>query len=415
MDDYDFGRVAFRHVAVYKEIAWFCNQYYNALFKIDIRKKKIFFERVLPCNNNRGFRQYGAIASYENYLVIAPLRTGDILIYDMDTKELRSIPLEVDKYTDGRCFNLFFSATVYGNSVFLFPGRFQAIVKIELPSGKCTYYSDWYADIKPYIADEFKILFSISNERKGSKYYLPFWQNNIVICFDMEDGSHETILLDAEGCAFSGIQIEEKFWWISLKEENTLLKCDSETKSVIKKVYLNQEFCEAEGILAIKINKNELTVIPTLGKAILNLDTLSEKIQIKYVLPDQITEDMSPYVYEKTHILCVAKAEDDLLIMYSNYDGKIIIANLNNDHWESWPAVVDDKNVTNVIRKQVYLTKRWRSPALIRENVHMDLQDYVDCLTRLSLKGNTASSDSCVGGTIYKKLIFAEDGSDICG
>lgn len=377
MEKYNFEKVSFRHIAINNNEAWFCNIYYNALFKMDLLTGKINLEQLLS-NGKSGFKQYGAIAYWEGLLVIAPLNARNVLIYDICEKSIVEIPLNI-KIDSENNFNRFFDIVVYKGNAFLFPGKFHAIVKINLVSREVEYYTDWYNEIKTYIKDEKKIIFSICNEQVGEKFFLPFWQGNMVMCFDMERKKHEILSFKDINESFSGIKIDEKNFWISLKDTDTILKCDRETRQIVKFENIFGDSEKRMGILSIIPCNNKFFVIPIMGEALMEFHKIDGNIVLHKKLISEPVESMKKYIFERTNFLCVEK-EREFLILYSNFEGKIYVVDLKHSIWNSFYAQVFEKEEVEKIEKKLFFTKRWKGEIIVNESRDMGLGRYMQCI-----------------------------------
>lgn len=111
---------------------------YDAVFSYDFENKKLEnFEKYNLLEYNNG-PKYGSIQITDNQLILCPLYSDEVLIlnfYSGISKKIKLKLLELPK-------DLFFDSCIYNNNIYLFPGTYSAIVKINLKTYDVQYFDD---------------------------------------------------------------------------------------------------------------------------------------------------------------------------------------------------------------------------------------------------------------------------------
>ena len=105
------SHISFYDICFVGKYGWFCDVYTNTLYKIDLNTNEITLEEILPIYE---LVQYGFIANWNNYLVLAPRAAKTILIYDISQKAFMEIDFNNYQMNKANMFNLFSSVQIYG-------------------------------------------------------------------------------------------------------------------------------------------------------------------------------------------------------------------------------------------------------------------------------------------------------------
>ena len=350
-NNYRFQQMVFQDIAFSKDKAWFCHIYYNALFSLDLDTYEISLETFLP-KGRSDFNQYSFMEYYNGKLIISPRNAENILIYDIDTKEITTVG--IDLHIDGLhgVFNLFSKVKIYNNNAYIFPGRYPAIIKLNLDTLELTYLTEWYDEIKEYVIDSGKVLFPYINCYDDKCVYLPFWQGNIIVQFYMETGTHQIHIVGNEKTPFSGIQYNGQEFWISLRDKKALLKWNKIDNTVIQYSKLPDNIMMENGFAYIERFENNIFAIPLYGDHIVCLDTTTgEFTKIKKLLTN-IVEEIEMFGFTQNNMLCYRRDNKNNLWLYSVFEGEIKIMDLNFGMFKSYRSIITDKKDIERIRNR---------------------------------------------------------------
>lgn len=379
MRELDYRKIAFRHVAIAHNQIWFCNQYYSALFKLDIKEQKIYFESGLPCCNSMGANQFAALAWNNGKLIIAPQNAMSVLIYNPKYREIKSIPLDMERYAKGKKCNYFFDAVSYKNKVFLFPGTFEAIVQVDVISEEITYITEWFSSIKNYIQDHKKIIFSIGNYQVEEKIYLPFWQGNVVMIFDMVSLQCSFHKMKCEDFEFSSIIVKDENWWISAKNRNEIIQYNAIENNVrLIQMNLLEGDIHSDNYVMLDID-DKLYLIPRNGNIIISYNIKTGELIRETEITMRCGLEQLEYVYEHINYICCEK-KGNWIVAYSNYTASIEIINLNTKEKMSIPAyLTEDMDLRSIIKENQNI-KNYNLRSMRCENGEINLRNFLRLL-----------------------------------
>jgi len=397
MNDY-WSRISFRFAAFYGGYIWFCNLYYPALFKMNLSTGEISLEKILPRYTYRNYAQYGLIVSIEGQLIIAPLRAGNILFYDIEKKELNEIPLEIEKYSYGiDSTNLFWSSAVYDENIFLFPGHFRAIVKIDVKTKKITYISRWFDELKDEIFHERRLIFSKCYSNDGENYYLPSFQSNIVLKFNLRLLNYEVIRTNIPEERLSGIVVDEQYYWITSTMSNILYRIDKYSMKIKSIEVTGIDNSERKGLNAIIPYKDLFYLLPCYIGNIVAYNKADETCTQSLIMPKQAVDDMKQYIYELESILYCQKVENHMYL-YSYLVGKLYDYNMDNNVFEVTEIKVNKYEEYCYIKNVLPLALRESNDKTLRQYIY-EVKNYKRILQTIN------KNKIEVGRQIHKSII----------
>lgn len=118
---------------------------YDMIYTFDLNSGKCkCLEGYLPEKVFNG-PKYGAICECKRrFIILAPLFSGRVYIHDLKEHHGTYIDLK----SNVKMENWFFESFVYENYVYMLPGNYDAIVKINLLTNETIYYRDIVSDIR---------------------------------------------------------------------------------------------------------------------------------------------------------------------------------------------------------------------------------------------------------------------------
>lgn len=363
------------HPAIFYSIAMVGNQgffvdYYTSyLFRIDMDARKIRIESRLGQDEMPEANLYGAIAEYNGKLVIAPRNASCVLIYDIYTDKYERINLKIDSSIIQGISNLFGSALLSGDSVYLFPGRYPAIVKIDMITKSVSYIDSWYAEIKESLTDMQRVIFA-DNRESSDEVYLPCWQNGSVMTFNL--GTEEyTIDRYANLKALSCI-VKYKDDFIAAQRDTMNLRM-LRTRTNID--LPNIEGFESEmGIKDMFVYKDELYVIPLKANKIIKYSFTEGKWMNVCNILNRPTDEMSRISWIDNNYLCAERIGENLVILSSCYDGKIHCLDMNED------LVFEIEMIRDVNTKSELPKLTVNQP--LQESTYFTLDEFIGCVAK---------------------------------
>lgn len=367
------SRVSFYNIAFDGEYGWFCDVYTNTLCRINTDTASITIEAMIPFDrNNRPF-QYGFIAKVGGILVLAPRSSFAVLLYDIMDKTFRRIELETKTIDKVEAYNLFCGVKIYGSNVYLIPGRFPGIVRLNLVSMEVTYLNDWYEPLKKKIHgfDSKRVMFARCNCRVGNKLYLPCWQGNIVMVFDLERESCSFLELSTYNGNLSSICIIDNKAWLASGSSNIIVRADREGKEIDR---ITLEGIKDTSIAFLAKCGQLLYVVPTYGDSLICLDLETEEYKKVCDLLVEAVNVPEKLVIAKTNMLSCVKDDRERIWMYSIFDGKIYRCG-SDGNVDIYDAVLEKQEDER--KRNIYHLKAQMSENILIENDQCSLEEFL--------------------------------------
>lgn len=312
----NYGEMTFTGMAFHENYGWFCHSIDNVLClcRLNLDSKILVLEKAISIKGVTEF-SYGKTVYYDERLILIPKNILTILIYDLKTKDIKQLEIKLDYLSDKKVANVFGSAFIHEKYVFLVPGRYHAIVRLDLNSLKINYYDGWYDDFRFFINNHNKVIFSSESIQIENDILLTFWQGNKIMKFHMDDGSYEVIEIGEQERAYSSICYDEKGYWIADKNipqiywtENN--KCVSCIKS------FPVEFKYKNGFHHIEKVKNGLILFPLFGNMILELNLQTMEIHkflyLNIEYPNYLKVNLGGYSFYNGKLYLYSQVEKEI-------------------------------------------------------------------------------------------------------
>ena len=322
---------SFFDIEVCDKTAWFVSAYYPALFSYNLISKDCEMETMLPTTDGILANSYGPIIKYENLLVIVPRCLPWILLYDIDSKRSEKIEINIDLLKEKGRYNLFSSAYLHNGYVYVFPGRYPAIVKLSIQTKTIEYINDWYIEIQGKLQNENYVLFR-NPVRKGNIVFLP-GQSGMFMSFDMTCDKYELSYCKNEEI-ISAIDFVEGKMICSYRDKNFITVDD----------VMVSNGSDYNGVDSIVVNGNDIYVFPIVGGCVQKYNLSNREWRSIYELPNASLLNYFRYKVYDCNFLSVKKIGDRIFFS-SVYDGKMIILDIQNDTTEVHELFADDREL----------------------------------------------------------------------
>ncbi len=189
---------------------WFAGHNINALCKVPLAGGRAEVVARFPGEEPYAQGFFGAAVELGGKLCFAPLNAAAFAMYDPETAVFGKAQLAGQYRTQ----NTFYGAVAHKDRVVCVPFMGNAIAVWQPSTGKVRYYDDWRKQAEPYIKDRRNWMFPRTSCVCGSKLYLPFVQDDIVVEFDMDTGAARLHPVAAGGTGYNGIAFDGKAFWL---------------------------------------------------------------------------------------------------------------------------------------------------------------------------------------------------------
>ncbi len=213
----------FENACVVKDKVYFFSYEVNGLFKIDMNKRECSYIASLEKYSSK-IRLFGDLTYINGKLVIAPMSADDFVIYDLEMKSVKYLPIqnpEKHNYIN----NKFFTVVPFEEYVYFIGHWYPAIVKLDLATEEITYYDDWIKEIENIEEDFFRHNYCIKDEN----IILPCSRTNKVMMFNTKNGKYNFLNIASQERKYAGIIYDGTNYWLTPRYDNIVVKCNFDT------------------------------------------------------------------------------------------------------------------------------------------------------------------------------------------
>ena len=214
---------------------WFCPQYFNSLFCMDILTGEVKFLGEFPNEKYGTERLYASMKIVKGKIYFIPFSAKAIAVYDIETGEFSNILIDEKKAgckveTDF----LFMGVEEYKNYLFILPVFCKAIIRLNVDNQEIDYITKWYEEIKQNIFSKACGFFRRQVVVREGKLYAPFCTANAVLELDCNTLNSKIHKLGEEKIGYSGICCDGDDFYLSPIESGDLCKWNLKKNSICK-------------------------------------------------------------------------------------------------------------------------------------------------------------------------------------
>lgn len=339
-------QLAFFDITVHGDQAWFCNYAYAAICRMDLRSHEIDLEAFIP-DQGGGFTDlYGPIAYYKGNLILAPRCSDRILLYNLSQKIFREIPVSMDTIEKEQRYKLFMDIAIVGNTAYLLPCRYPAVIKLDMDTLKITYYDDWYQELKKSIYEPQRFIFGRAAVRNEHECVFPVWQDGLLMQFDLKTGRYMMHRIYDSHTPFSAGVFDGEDYWVALRNKNIIIKWEQKSRVIMFDRFPDDcEIPSDRGFVSLMCIGEEIIAVPQYGSGNM-IVAIDRRTGIPRKVKDILTKPvkcLEKSVFGQGLLLCSKKISENELIVFSNFDGKTLKIDLKNR---------ESKEIETVLKKE---------------------------------------------------------------
>ncbi len=278
---------------------WFASGNYNGLYCYDITDHKVKWIADFPEELFNVEYLFLKMYKDKDNLIFLPMFAKDVHIFNLISKQFTKIEnprIFPNPFADGR---------VFGKYLHLFGHNYYGILKVDLESKKIETVDGVLEQIEQgTFMDRKGLLFGLQAVEIENKVYLPSWQNNRLVEYDMENGICRCYEVGSEANGYYGVyQMKDGlalltwnngcvvFWygeyyeevvycedcsldkhlcvmdnavWIIPCRTNKLYKIDSKNK-IVREFRIDENDDNEKDIGFAEVYKNQLFLCDTMG------------------------------------------------------------------------------------------------------------------------------------------------------
>ncbi len=179
----------FRDCVCINQEIWFAAGAYNGLYRYLLKEKKLERIAIFP---HEPFGQDGLflkICQYKKRLIFVPQYGKWLCIFH--TEELRMESVKIPKLTEDVALPYFCEAVVYGDCVYMMGAGYPGILKFNFLDDSFEIIDHWFKKLRDEVHLSRKEFYlGMKGVVDGSKFFIPCYQCNRVLEFDMRTGQY---------------------------------------------------------------------------------------------------------------------------------------------------------------------------------------------------------------------------------
>lgn len=381
------------------------NTAFNGLLKLDKKSRTGEYLQAFPEDIEIKQGMHHRVYYNNGLLFFAPDNANGVHIYNIETNELKFIPIIFDKSNKKRCID----SQRIGNMLWLFYGYANnPIVKFDMITYEISLFWGVYNELPDDIKNEKGLIFNSTLARNGSEVFGVVWNSFYVIKLDLISEKVEVISLKGYVKRLSGVAYLNGILYFTQFSSQNVIGLDLREKKIfVYKPKINLELDEKKAFDCFYSNiissGEKIILIPNSGRNILYVNMEKSDISILGTLPEQcldIPDERRPwrrfYNFDATDERIVLYPNGANMMIDIDIKNKIVTGNLFRME-KSWM----EKEYHKIIVEN-YI-KRIVSHCPIQESQRITVEDfaeYVENSNIISIK----FEENNVGKTIWEKL-----------
>lgn len=344
------------------------------LYQIDLKDGSIERVMTLPGTPDHIWGCYYGIKKVQNKIIMAPYNTEDIYIYDTDKKQGTKMVLSEAKDN----IKLFDEIVEYKGVAFLLPGRYPALVRVDMDTLEVCEYKECVKTFQRENKEEH--MFQWAYFVKGEYLYLAGMNESRILIFNMEDGSYEIKAIGDYPYGYCRLLYDGTYFWLGAFKTNRIVRweeksgCTKEYSYPMEQepsnewvYYVSLVDCGAEIKLCFAFSFDIISLNKTTGEC-----SRSEGIQ------DILTELESEALRSETGFAYARLWDGKQTVLFDTGSNHLHVWNLQAGQWKSYPCRLKKDDMLCMEKRQI--EKYWISrltPYCLWEN-QIGINQFVD-------------------------------------
>ncbi len=287
---------------------WFAELQFNGFYKVDKSTKKAELLFHFPEEDLAQHALFGAIKKVGDWFVFTPAVAKNIVLYNLKTEDLRSLPLKEVKggkkisYNKNRKFS---SVFIWGDSAYFIPNSYPAIVKLNLETFSLTYITKWLPGLERVLPEELDPRFNVFFGRglvQGSTAILPCGCTNHVLLLNLENNSTKLIELESKASCYNAVAFDGTDFWLTPRFGGYLTKWNQETElcktieigdtGELQRALFNFPLVRNSVLYLSALNNSHPYQVDLTSEVATKMEVLDESLPTSFELPNMPASDM---------------------------------------------------------------------------------------------------------------------------
>lgn len=272
MDENIFFRIECYDIVIEENKMWFFCAKKNILCEFDRLKNQVFILAEMDETELKA-PSYCLIKKIGMKLILIPWMASKIAVFDLNTKQMRYIPLDFIADMDTAiCNNMrkFWKSFVYKNYVYMLGFEYPAIIKLDINTMQLEYLTDCFSVIGKNRNGYF-----IDYEIVGTDVWISCGSNNLMIKFKLLNDTFEYYSIPVSVSGLGAFAYDGEFFWISEWKYNyeKLIRWSPDEKRaeeiIIRTNSKQKIWCQIHSVVDAE---NKVLLFPFSGSTIYQVD-----------------------------------------------------------------------------------------------------------------------------------------------
>lgn len=320
--------IGMRGACVIGDVVYFSLMHANGLCRINLSDNSIEYVSVIPNELPYGVLLYDDLQRYGDKLVLSPLNAKTVAIYDLHSGSFKNVKYDREKYKSVCNYSnefLFYNACVLNNIALFFPGKYPAILSVDLTNMNIRFIDKWFNDIKDrYDPGSYLFRGDITIDDDMSIYAVSSYYRFVIKLIYGTDGNYEAKRIDYNPEErYTTIMYVNGCLYLTNNDKSTVDVYDQNWKMISRIHYHANVKDMGTDYIGSVLHEGKVYFIPYDSSYLLILDT--KNMQLKEVIIDQCGDGphyLQYWIFNST-LYCYKDFEIDTFDLYGNYLGKI--------------------------------------------------------------------------------------------
>lgn len=392
-----YRQIVFEGMAFHGKYAWFCHLYYNVLCKLNLETNEITVETFFPTEESMT-GQYMGVSYYHEKLIFQPLNAKQILIYELNSRQFKKIPLSLNYMPESNS-RLFSDAILSDDKIFLFPGYYKSIVELNLSTLEIAYHNKWYHDLQHVVSGN-QILFACAI-RTEKDVLLPFRQGNKIVQMHLETSQFNIYDIGDSSTRYSGGTFDGKYVWLTDYRKSSLYKWIP-GNDILEEYTIRVEGLKINGGMGHLVKaSNAILLFPVCGNMIVKFEPDNRMFSTVVNLEENSKKEIDEFQFFRMHFSYVNYYENKIY-SYSYIEGCIYCIDLIDMKVKKIQSLLNGN--LNFLKKQIAQTMNLQRKCPLWEQKIWNLEIFISIIKEFSEKSEENEKFSRSGYNIYQLI-----------
>ena len=381
------------------------NTAFNGLLKLDKKSRIGEYLQAFPEDIEIKQGMHHRVYYNNGLLFFAPDNANGLHIYNIETNELKFIPIIFDKSNKKRCID----SQRIGNMLWLFYGYADnPIVKFDMVTYEISLFWGVYNELPDEIKEEKKPIFNSTLARNGSEVFGAVWNSFYIIRLDLISEKVQIISLERYVKRLFGVAYLKGILYFTQFSNQNVIGLDlREKNSFVYKPKIDLKLDEKKDFDCFYSNiissGEKIILIPNSGRNILYLNMEKSDISILGTLPEQC-QDISDE-RRRWRRFYNFDATDERILLYPNGVNMMIDIDIKNKTITGSLFRMETSWMEKEYHKVIVenYMKRVVSHGAIQENQKITMEDFAKYVENTNITSIKLEENN-VGKTIWEKL-----------